>query len=134
MLVYLSFIVSNFVFCVILWTNILHFGETNNFTILGGKFLSGEMGEKVSIVHMYSESNREVPSPHTDAVVSFESFRALKLTLFESFRVLNLITLFEDIRALILSGFEIFRGLKLTLFENFRALNISNCESFRVEF
>ena len=26
---------------------------------------------------------------HTDAVVSFESFRALKLTLFESFRILK---------------------------------------------
>jgi hypothetical protein len=33
-----------------------------------------------------------------DAVLSFESFRALKLTLFESFRVL-----FEDFGALILS-------------------------------
>ena len=57
-----------------------------------------------------------------------------------------LITLFEDIRALILSGSESFRGLKLTLFENFRALNfitlfedfrvlnISKSENFRVEF
>ena len=30
-----------------------------------------------------------MPVGHTDAVVSFESFRALKLTLFESFRVLK---------------------------------------------
>jgi hypothetical protein len=36
-----------------------------------------------------SERKLAILLTHTDAVVSFESFRALKLTLFESFRVLK---------------------------------------------
>ena len=42
-----------------------------------------------------------------DAVVSFESFRALKRTLFESFRVL-----------------KSFRAIQITLFENIRVLKV----------
>jgi hypothetical protein len=63
---------------------------------------------------------------HTDAVVSFESFRALKLTLFASFRVLKSYALFENFRALCLSILESFRGLKVTLFENIRVLKFKH--------
>ena len=59
-----------------------------------------------------------------DAVARMESFRALKLTLFESFRVLKFSTLFEYFRTLKVSVFESFRALKLTLLEDFRVLKI----------
>ena len=56
-----------------------------------------------------------------------ESFRALKLTLFESFRVLKFSTLFESFRTLKISKMESFRGLKLSKMESFRAPFFINC-------
>ena len=51
---------------------------------------------------------------HTDAVVRFESLRALKLTLFKSFRALFFLV------------FESFSDLKLTLFENIMVLKLNH--------
>ena len=52
--------------------------------------------------------------PHIDSVDRLESFRALKLSRLESFRVLNSFARLESFKALKLSDFESFRALKLS--------------------
>ena len=59
-----------------------------------------------------------------DAVARMECFRALKLTLVESFRALKFSTLFEYFRTLKVSILESFMALKLFLLEDFRVLKI----------
>ena len=68
---------------------------------------------------------------HTDSVVSFESFRALKLSKSESFRALIFSQHFFNFRALKLSNFESFRALNFSKLVSFRALKSSKVESFR---
>ena len=55
--------------------------------------------------------------------MSFESFRALKLSKSESFRALIFSHYSFSFRALKLSKHESCRALKLSLFESFRVIN-----------
>ena len=80
---------------------------------------------------------------HTDAIAKLESFRALKLSRLESFKVLKFTARLESFRALKFSNFERFSALKVTRLvsfrvlritarlECFRALKLSKSESFR---
>ena len=68
---------------------------------------------------------------HTDSVVSFESFRALKLSKSESFRDLIFSQHFLNFRALKLSNFAIFRALKISKYESYRVLRVTLFEIIR---
>ena len=70
---------------------------------------------------------------HTDSVVSFESFRALKLSKSESFRALIFSQHFSNFRALKLSNFESFRALKISKYESYRALKFYHPKTLKKE-
>ena len=69
---------------------------------------------------------------HTDAIAKLESFRALKLSRLESFKVLKFTARLESFRALKFSNFERFSALKVTRLVSFRVLRITaRLECFR---
>ena len=68
---------------------------------------------------------------HTDFVVSFESFRALKLSKSESFRALIFSQHSFNFRALKLSRFESFRAVKISKYERYRTLRVTLFEIIR---
>ena len=68
---------------------------------------------------------------HTDSAVSFESFRAQKLSTSECLRELIFSQHFFNFRALKLSDFESFRALKISKYESYRAPRVTLFEIIR---